>query len=706
MIKTDVSKKVGGMTRVILRVLAAAAFIALTVAGCSDDPEEESGGKGDDRSRSGLVLGDGEAWIFEGGYNGLIFKENGNVVYVLRNRSTDEWFEMPGHGVGWTWNVNGDTIILDYGDGGNNEENEYRVSGRTLTMTGTSEDCSNDDGGNVCHKETYTSTLIRTPMTYISLVNGGSGGNPVLEDGYAWITTRISNSYCWTGNDYVPCVDTSIYGYIFQEDGKVINLYYWSDDGSWSSQIVGGMWERDGGFLIIPDYSELGYSRNPYGVSGDTLTFYLYDFTKTLVAEWFCDDRPPTFAFVGGSSSVPQAVIYSNDSTEFSRLMGNGPGGLGAVVTYGVDNVEVTVDLTTGGAGTTVLPSDVMPVPGVYPGQYIIVYTARKPACNGVEPTVVLQRGLLINEYFTAAPSIRLIGKSHETLFINQPYTDGGVLVRDGDGSEIPVIPLTKIEIRDGNGDLLATITKPTTEETLDELNTLLTARNADEGTFTVTYHVTSPVNGHTSSVERTVEYVLPLLPAPIIVLNTYSHTIPGHTGTIEHADTAFVIGGTYVEKDVKEVYYIKDGVKVAIPTSSVTNPAPPTSSLSPVTRSVVYNLPAKAGEYQAAVAIRYVSMYYDDCDDNVSPVINFAGEDALTIPAGQAWNVRVSCSVTRGQGDTEGGQLTTFYVADLDGLDPNAPVARATPYTVTYVGINACGATGVKARQVTVVNP
>jgi len=424
---------------------------------------------------------------------------------------------------------------------------------------------------------------------------------------------------------------------------------------------------------------------------------------------WLCDGKAPTFTFVGGSSSAPVAEIKSNENTEFNRLMGKVPNP-SAVVTWTENNVSVEIVLTQGGPGTTVFSSDSMPRPSVYPGQYVIVYTAKKPECDNRVPSTTLSRGLVINEYIppqTGKPSIILVGKAYETVNIGETYTDPGVTVRDVDGTT--VIQLTKIEIRDNNGNVISTITESTTQAAITRLGTQLTTQNTRAGTFTVTYHVTGS-NDSTNSANRTVEFVSPNPVGfqPIIVLNTYSHTVKGHPRPIAYVDTAYKLDGTYIEKGVKEVYYInREGVKVTIPTSNVTIPSPPPSSPNPAQRSLTYTIPAKAGEYQQASTTRSVYMYYDDCEEEVEPVITFPpGGDALTIPAGQVWNVKTSCSVTRGQGAMDGLTLMTFYVADLDGLDPNAPVARATPYTVTYVALNGCGVKSVKSRQVTVTAP
>jgi hypothetical protein len=185
--------------------------------------------------------------------------------------------------------------------------------------------------------------------------------------------------------------------------------------------------------------------------------------------------------------------------------------------------------------------------------------------------------------------------------------------------------------------------------------------------------------------------------PVPIIELNPYRHNWNGKT--VEYRDTIIDIGGTYIEKGVKRVYYIdKDGKEVQV-NATVPTPNPPgTSSSVSVQRNVSYTLPAGNG-YASATATRKVFLLeMGMCETKFDPpTITLAGNKDLTIDAGKRWDYDASWSV-RGNDDTGRGWP---YLIDFNGLDPEKP--KAGTYTITYVAIGGCGAMKAETRTVTV---
>ena len=424
---------------------------------------------------------------------------------------------------------------------------------------------------------------------------------------------------------------------------------------------------------------------------------------------WLCDDKDPKLELLG-----PQTVtIETNQLEEFTKWVGNRAGDRWKDVVEGEKDIPISAKLTRG--GTEEVPTNVMPAPG----NYIIIYTAVKNVCDNKVPSTSVNRGLLINQYVppnTSRPSVQLRGQELVSVNIGDKYTDPGVTVRDGNGTT--EIPLTSIVITNSRGIQIETISPITATQTaLNTLGDKLSERNTAEGTFTVTYKVTSPTNQLRDSVDRTVEFTRRSdvgLPMPVIVLNTYKHVISGKT--IEHADTAFRIGGSYVEKGVKEAYYIKDGNKVSIPVNLVEVVPPNITGSSPRQNYATYKLPASSGNYRALSPdlTRSVYTYYGDCDNVVAPTIDWrdGGGDQLTLKVSTVtWNFSDSWNVTAGPGDDEGGSSLRRYIVDLGGMASVVPSGKNNleaelkvgTYTVTYVGLNGCGAMAVRTRTVKV---
>ena len=447
----------------------------------------------------------------------------------------------------------------------------------------------------------------------------------------------------------------------------------------------------------------------------------MMDGNKTLTANFqiidstqpWCDGTPPQLTLVGGTTT-----IYTNDGqAELNRLMGRGTDGWTGVVSWTGEGVKMAdVRLTVGGVADVAWAPGSMPAPG----QYVIVYRATKDTCRGVVPEAVVQRGLVIIEYIVSnenPPIVRLLGQVIVSVAIGQPYIDPGVDAQEANGT---VIPLDSIRVTNDNGGSvgISIIKAATTQAALSQLNTQLTAKNGVAGTYVVTYYVTSkiPGNGKTAVVSRTVEFKEMSsvgLPIPVIVLNKYTHSFGGKT--IEHVDTAFAAGGAYREIGVKEVYYMKDGVKTSIPVVNVTLPSVQGSN-TPVQRTAVYTLPASANTYQSAIATRYVYIWDRDCEPDKldPPTITWSDGlgDALTLKLSDSpWDYRNSW---RASGNDDALTATRKYLVDLGGLErletsgdgsaSNRAVLRTGTYTITYVGLGGCGGTTVKTRTLTVM--
>ena len=444
-------------------------------------------------------------------------------------------------------------------------------------------------------------------------------------------------------------------------------------------------------------------TKDSAGVSG------LFDTSRN--GQWSCDGDDPELSFVGEQS--PE--IWSNDQTEFNKLMGKGPQLMAGAVTWKGDNVTLDPAVLERGGGVYSDYSDnKMPEAGVYQ----IVYTAKKEPCFDYTPITVKRRGLVIKQYTAPElrpPTVTLTGQNLVTVNLGDPYNDLGVVVRDGNGTS--VLQLTSIVVTDGNGNPVGiNITQiTTTEDALTRLNSLLTTQNNKVGTFIITYNVTSPTNQLTGFAKRTVEFKEGSsagLPLPLIVLNTYRHVYEGKT--INHVDTAFAAGGSYREIDVKEVYYMKDGVKVAIPVGNVNKPTVQGSN-TPAQRTAVYTLPASANTYQSATATRYVYIWDRDCETSfTAPTITLNGGDPLTlkISDGATWDYRDSWRIS---GNDDASTATRKYLVDLGGLErletsgdgssSNRAVLKTGSYTITYVALGGCGGITVKTRALT-VNP
>jgi hypothetical protein len=431
----------------------------------------------------------------------------------------------------------------------------------------------------------------------------------------------------------------------------------------------------------------------------------LFDSTKT-----WCDGTPPGFRLIG-----PEAVTISTiDIEDFLKWVGarqSDPWKDVVEVTGNQQTPSVISARLLSGNGTEI-QKDKMPAPA---DNYKIVYEAKKPDCLGEPVRSTVERTLVVEENVlpdTGAPRIILADNiPNVDKFIGDTYTDGGVNAFEWkDGT--PITTLSKIEIKDKNGSVIQTIPGGPTAQAIAALSAAMTnwVAREDETTYTIVYTVTSR-NNRSSSVQRTVAVTRRSdsdKPEPVIVLSKYRHVIEGHT--IMHKDTAFMIGGTYVEKGIDTVYYIKDGRQIGINRSLVTlGPAPSTNVSSPnSTRNRKYTLPG-TGEYQGTEETRYVRIFWDR-DGCMSPgaggpVITFNGGsgDALEI-SGNTWNASNSWSVAAGDGDNElSGGYPLKYIVDFGGLDPNNLVVRPAPYTVKYVALSGCGVYTVRVRTVTV---
>jgi hypothetical protein len=268
----------------------------------------------------------------------------------------------------------------------------------------------------------------------------------------------------------------------------------------------------------------------------------------------------------------------------------------------------------------------------------------------------------------------------------------------------ITEIALTKIVVLNArNQEVLVLQTPPVTAAGLSALST------SSPQEYTIIYHTKSPTNEKEATATRIVTVSPPVgsLPTPVIVLNTYRHTLPGGQ-VINHPDTAFPSGAgaaeRYREKGVQRAYYLdSNGDTVNITLDKVTITAPSAmilNSANPIQTTVRYTIAAGSG-YGAAEVTRRLTTYSIACDDETPPEISFAdgSGDQLALKAGQPWNHSASWRASaRDDLVTVGAKQYLIY---LDGMDANNP--KAGTYNIVYVAIGGCGGISVRPRTVTV---
>jgi len=356
-------------------------------------------------------------------------------------------------------------------------------------------------------------------------------------------------------------------------------------------------------------------------------------------------------------------------------------------------------------------------------GTYTIVYIAQKEKCGEVIPEDRVIRTLIVeeppDEIDCRELKIELLGTQRVEILKDSvsTYKDRGVTITllnsGGNVCSFASENLTATAFDS------AVIKKGSTRVAkVVSISAIYIPTNAavnDEYTITYYAHATNK-NGdlRTATAERTVK-VNPMpeggKPKPVIVLNPYRSTFGSKT--IDHLDTMVFFRGSYREKGVKEVYYMKDGSKISVSTSLVvkTPSTPSVSGPDPREVGITYNLTAGAGaEYGDATPVtRTVYVVDDGCDEAISPDIDLlpAPGGPIEIVAGAVWNHKESWRVTSKDNVENGvnfyGSTGIQYIIDFDGirLDPNKP--EAGTYAITYVGLSKCGALSTKPRTVTV---
>jgi len=457
----------------------------------------------------------------------------------------------------------------------------------------------------------------------------------------------------------------------------------------------------------------------------DSIMGLWYDTTVNHI--WQCDRVVPTITLRGGGTANAVSIT-ENRPDSFNIWMGTSE----ASLTWVGERVSVTAILTRGGPGSGEVPRSDYQANGVpLPGHYIIVYTARKPACpDGFLPEDIKSRSLTIIKYeedITAKPVISLRGDAAATVTVNsaEGYVDLGVAaVVDVDGTT--PLALTRIRVLDSNRNLVAGgliessgggVPEQINAAMVREASRRVTPINTVGAVYYLEFFVKSPVNDSTDTKTRTVT-VDPgsgVLPTPVIVLNTYQHSFGGRN--FRHADTAIVGTGNdlntlrsrYIEKGVAEVYYInrQTGQRVPLSAAAVTATPLPTGPNPVGRRTITYTIAAGTDHTSASIT-RNVYLHDRGGCDTPLPAVNVTFQDGATISVSAAtgnWRPGGAQTAAPGRWNVTSapGYSTYLYLVDYGALNPDNLVPGG-PHQVLHVGLDECGTTGTNTRSVTVI--
>jgi len=430
-----------------------------------------------------------------------------------------------------------------------------------------------------------------------------------------------------------------------------------------------------------------------------------------------CDGVQPTIALVGS----PSVTISTQELSKFKKWMHldggswndlitftKGENGKGREIPFPEEPPCLKEDNSSSYNCSMTATSSMPPV-----GGYTIKYRVTKLKCGDKEPSAEITRSLIIippEVVDTGTPAISLTGNPNgivEEVITGSRYIDRGVTVTLNGATRNEL--LDKVTVRGTNGyskdRLKPNIAFP---DTMDA-----SQASAPVGIeYTITYYASYK----TSSVvrERKVKVVSDNTGGAevIIVLKPYKHKL-NNGAEAEGPDTMLLAGSpevSYVEKGVKEAYYLNAGQKVDL-TSSVKTPSksapgpgkPPTCFVEcesdSRTKTVTYTVDAGAG-YKKGEVKRTVFLVDGGCATDghppVAPTITTSGSDKIS--AGVPWNYDASWSV-RGMDFSykEGFK----YFIHFGTLDPSNP--KVGKYTITYVGVGGCGARTEETRVITV---
>jgi len=437
----------------------------------------------------------------------------------------------------------------------------------------------------------------------------------------------------------------------------------------------------------------------------------LFDTTKGYRP---CDMTNPTLNLRGDSP----AIVWSNDTLKYNDWMNisKASGWLDSLITYTdgkgkgekgnatplskpclsdrtVKNYTDCVSENIGG-GNNKMPA---------PGKYYIWYRVEKPECNKNTPYAERNRELEIKQYTPpddGTPEIELLGYADADVKEGGPaYVDRGVVVTlNGvrDMNLLDSVVVKGVSPSGNNYRLKVDSPKPIA------FSDVKLPDNPKAGdAYTVTYYANykSKTSDKTTSAVKVRNVKVSAdntqKDAAVIVLNPYKYKLGNNV--VDVMDTVLVDGGgAYVEKGVKEVYWLRDGTtKVPLDVNSVTRlPLPSFTGPSKTGKKVSYEINPGTG-YDKGVAQRYVFVVDGHCEstsDRASkPAIEFVGSEALTIDAGRPWDYAASWKVNNK--NLEEGAYTASdgikYFIYFNGLDPNKPVTGT--YKITYVGLGMC---------------
>jgi len=423
-------------------------------------------------------------------------------------------------------------------------------------------------------------------------------------------------------------------------------------------------------------------------------------------AEWKeklgCTDTLPTIKLVGES-----ATLYTNNLSEFNRLMGRGQAipWDGVVITTAT-NITSAV-LTTNGVDEI----DYVGKPGMPPvGNYIIRYIATRTKCNGNDTAAYATRNITILLYCG--------GNASDTVTARVVFSNYPTEVKVGDNFN----DVGYVSGNTGDGVLTRTINGQT-EQPLGEVNT------STSGPVNITYKFcrtrvfpncdTEPSCETVPKTITIVEDIQPTTIKPVIVLNNYTYSIDGKT--FPSPDTAFSSTNitSFIDKGVGSAYYVKNSVTNDIPVGNVQKTLPSVLTASATEgNDVRYTLAESPGNYLEASVYRKIYTT-ENCVAVNNPAIaclTLTGTSstcatALNIPKNTVWSDDAAKATFRApqENDSEGPLENRAYRFGVDygTLDPNNP--QTGTYTIKYIALGRCSGNGLKfytqERQV-IVSP
>ncbi|GBU21322.1 hypothetical protein R80B4_01211 [Fibrobacteres bacterium R8-0-B4] len=429
-----------------------------------------------------------------------------------------------------------------------------------------------------------------------------------------------------------------------------------------------------------------------------------------------CDEVAPTVALVGPN----QVDITTQDVQDFRKWMRFDGGPWAALITYTKGDKGTTEPvpeepcLTRDGASCIAFSEqEKNKTPAA--NNYIIKYTVKKPVCRGATPSVTAQRTLNVAQFVAAdsgTPVVTLLGSATAEVRVGSTYQDLGVTVTVN-GLNTPTA-LDSVVVKGTNSG--NTNYKQKYTPTPPDFSSVVVPTTTAGNIYTVTYYASYKGNSMdvvaTAKAERTVKVSEQQQTnvKPVIVLKPYKYSLGGRT--VEYPDTAIFINGTvpstnnnYTEKGVDSVYYISGGTKTMLSTGLVTPSLPSNFITDPGTsgtRQVNYDIPAGQG-YGARTVRRNVFLVDGGCEEPLfEPTVKKSANSSDEIKAGEVWDYANSWNVISNDAPPNDGSGFKYFI-DFNGLNPNNPVARSTPYKITYVGLGKCGVKKELTRDITV---